>query len=175
MKVHCIILFLLALAVSNAATYKITQVSNQKNIEKIRLELNKISDEYVKAGNNDAALREEIANLQQSVDSQKQDTATQNNCIKMNELRQLDSSIVLRTAGESGGNGCGPTEATKMITREIEQTYTYVKGYKENYAKTGMTTWRHNPDLCLYDVNKYWDSIQAQYNEYNRYRGLCSQ
>ena len=158
---------------TNLLTYKITESKYKKVIDDTRNRLDEISSRIQNKDSESQSLQEEITYLSENIKEMEETSKTQNNCIKMNELKQLKDTVVIHIY--TGGDGCSTTEATKMITREIEQTYNYVKGWKENYDKTGMQVWKHSPDLCLYDVERYWNEIQNQYDEYIKYKGLCSQ
>lgn len=175
MKIRNIIAISLLVILTNALTFFITQTINKRNIQNVIDDMNKVKEEYLQGNADKDLLQKEINTLQGNLEKGEQQSVAQDNCIKMNGLKMLRSDIVIRTSGESGGNGCGPSEATNSITREIEQTYNYVKGWRENYENTGMEVWKHSPDVCKYDVERYWGEIEKQYNEYMRYKSLCNQ
>lgn len=112
------------------------------------------------------------AELTQTKESNEMKFNQQQACIKASELSQIPTNIKLRTAGESGGNGCGPSN-TKFIPSSTEGALNYLQGWMQHYKDTGSQTWQHSPDVCLYDAQNALPILEQRFADYQKQKDLC--
>ena len=94
-------------------------------------------------------------------------------CNKMNEYSQLSSELKFRYNGESGGNGCSSGYASH-ISSNTENAYDYINEWYKNYKSTGSFYYKHNPDVCLYDVEKLMSKLKERRDKYREYKEKCN-
>lgn len=93
-------------------------------------------------------------------------------CAKANELSQIPEGIFLRTDGESGGNGCGPSRVG-FLSSSTKEVLDYLHGLIKHYQDTGLWIWQHSPEVCKYDTEKAIPILEKRVSDYQNYKTQC--
>ena len=157
--------------------FKIPQLN--KNITQLNTKLDTVASDIKSKDELNKSLQSNLATANKSngdlankVSANEAALSKQQACTKANELSQIPAGIVLRTAGESGGNGCGPSN-TGFIPSSTQDALAYIQGFLKHYKDTGMESWQHNPDVCLYDAQNALPTLETRFADYQKYKKLC--
>lgn len=175
------VLLVMVISLSAVLTYllffKIPELN--KNITQLNTKLDAVAsdikskDELNKSfQSNLATANKSNGDLANKVSANEVALSKQQACTKANEFSQIPAGIVLRTAGESGGNGCGPSN-TGFIPSSTQDALTYIQGFLKHYKDTGTESWQHNPDVCLYDAKNALPTLEIRFTDYQKYKQLC--
>jgi len=123
-----------------------------------------------------SSLKKEISSKESNLDKLSSSLTKQEACNKMNEYSQLSSELQFRYGGAGEGEDAW-RRCTSTISSQVgsntENAYEYVSGWYENYKNTGSIYYKHNPDLCLDDVEKSLSKLKDRRDKYRDYKKKC--
>lgn len=114
-------------------------------------------------------LKEGQAKLEEQLSKNQKELERQQACNKANELSQIPADMVFRSTG------CDVAYRYDRIPSSTQGVFEYVRGFLDNYRKTGSSYWQHNPDICVEDAQKYLPVLENRYEEYQKYKGACEE
>lgn len=105
------------------------------------------------------------AKLEEQLSESQKELEKQQACDKANELSQIPGDMVFRASDCINTYGKIPSSTQGALE--------YLRGFLDNYNRTGSPYWQHNPDVCLKDAQDYLPVLEKRYEEYQKYRNLC--
>lgn len=94
----------------------------------------------------------------------------------MNEYSKLSSDLKFRYGGAVEGEdtlGRCTLTISSQVGSNTENAHEYVSGWYENYKNTGSIYYKHNPDICLDDVEKSLSKLKERRDKYREYKKKC--
>lgn len=123
-----------------------------------------------------STLKKDVSSKDKEIDKIDSKLSKQESCNKMNEYSQLSSDLKFRYGGAGEGDDswrrCTST-VSPQVGSNTENAYEYVSGWYENYKNTGNIYYKHNPDLCLDDVEKLLSKLKERRDKYREYKSKC--
>jgi len=155
-------------------TSKIDRIQNQINDYQSQI------DGYKKQlSSKDAeisSLKKEVSSKNSNIDKLSSSVSKQEACNKMNEYSQLSSDLKFRYGGAGDGEDAW-RRCTSSISTQVgsntENAFDYVSGWYDNYKNTGNIYFKHNPDLCLDDVENNFTKLKDRRDKYREYKKKC--
>lgn len=107
--------------------------------------------------------------LEGKLESSKKELEKQDACNKANELSQIPSDMVFRATG------CNVAYRYDRIPSSTQGALEYVRGFLDNYQKTGSPYWTHNPDVCVDDAQSHLPILEDRHENYLEYKEICDE
>lgn len=95
------------------------------------------------------------------------ESTKQTACNKANEFSRIPADMVFRT------NGCKAGSRVSFISSSTQQAIEYLRGFLDNYQKTGLLQWQNIPEVCLEDAQINLPILEKRYNDYLTNKASC--